>query len=225
MNKIVALKDGGREWGKKYWTPSKWKKNNWMRYEFIKHGISISEKHKFIFFGIAKNAGTSIRSVLKEHISDLVVHPYLQFPIYSNAYDSFFKFAFIRNPWSRFVSAYNYFIEHKLISDVSFKEFVLNKAWDDDGEPLNEHWLQQYYYIQDKNKCWVDFIGRYENIEDDFKNVLQRIGLNSDIELPHRNVSESCSYKEYYDDETKEFIGEKYKRDIELFSYKFKKGE
>jgi len=71
----------------------------------------------------------------------------------------------------------------------------------------------------------IDFIGRFENINDDFKKICKE--LNIERKLPyvrqhvHQDVKRTKHYTEYYDDETKQIVYERYKWDIETFGYKF----
>ena len=139
--------------------------------------------------------------------------------------DEYFKFAFCRNPWDRKVSQYFFgrqqaekghewaVVNKKL--QKPFKDFASGADnWGDfrDG---------QHQWVLDKEgKLGLDFIGKSENLQEDFNYVCEKIGLPQ-MELPHSNKSKHKHYTEYYDEEAKNLFDKNYSKDIEFFNYKF----
>ena len=162
------------------------------------------DKNKCIFIHIPKTAGSSLlqslgkkRSGGRDHVSWLVYHK-------SNAYkfDSYFKFAFVRDPLDRAYSAYNYLLKggnkgHDLIiADMlkkysSFEHFItegLGKGY------FRSHVMflpQSDFVVNDENKIAVDFIGKFENINDDYQYVKDKLGLKSGLKQVNKNISSS----------------------------------
>lgn len=138
-----------------------------------------------------------------------------------------FKFCFVRNPYDRAVSLYFYLkrigdVHHKL----SFKGFVRvlqNRAIPEIGlynrQGLSQCNSQVRWLKNRKRELLVDFIGRFENIEKDFKKLCSELGTKG--QLPHVNRTEHTHYKNYYDDETKRIVANIYAEDLEQFSYAF----
>jgi len=90
------------------------------------------------------------------------------------------------------------------------------------------HMVPQNLYTH----CWrsgkkVDFIGRYENLENDFKVVAKELGLGNNVSLPHINSFSSKRkgkhYTEFYTKEARDMVAEIYADDIKMFGYEFGK--
>lgn len=151
-------------------------------------------------------------------------------------FSKMFSFAFVRNPWDRLVSEYIYRGYSCSFKDFLFKFFP--KEDDDDyakGRDLYRHVIPQVDFLCNKEgEVLVDFVGKFENIVSDFAKVTQTITGKS-LSLPHRNKSSQHKlkkwlsfskgkkqhYSEYYNNETRAFVADKYRQDIELFGYEF----
>ena len=68
----------------------------------------------------------------------------------------------------------------------------------------------------------VDYILRFEHLEDMWNRMFEELDYEPP-KLPKKNVSKHKHYSEYYDDETREFVGHLFKKDIEAFGYEFKR--
>lgn len=137
---------------------------------------------------------------------------------------SLFSFSFVRNPWDRAVSSYSNPDPHLIaqaqglgldVKQMDFKEFVNMMT-----NVAHSHFLPQHQFVLDPTgNPLVDFLGRYENLEEDFRRVCEEIGVRA--LLPHANASQRSDYRRYYDSETAAQINAFYRDDIELFGYRF----
>ena len=121
--------------------------------------------------------------------------------------EQYFSFVFVRNPWDRIMSSYLY--SKSLGYKFTFKSFFNSKAFE-------MHYKPQSYFIN-KN---IDFIGRFENLQEDFNLVCKKLGIEPK-QLPHENKTVHEHYTEWYTDENKELVQDKYFEDIKAFNYKF----
>ena len=208
---------------------------------FRKCGISLNpypyrkytNRYKCIFIHIPKTAGTSILSILGE---GTINRDHAIYNIYRKAdkqkFNKYYKFTFVRNPWDRVVSTYEYLIqggnkfEDKYFEELlkskydTFEKFVMEYL---NKDIIHEHdiFRPQYLYIYDhKGICQVDFIGKYEELNQSFKVISEKLKIPSD--LPRVNLSRRVEYSTYFKKkEIIDKISDLYNRDIQLFDYKF----
>lgn len=146
----------------------------------------------------------------------------------------YFKFAIVRNPYDRCVSEWKY--QTKMFKEKgwfsykrtvlplnSFEEYVKHLFFMYKKGVLNNraHDRQQYLYIfDDKGKFLLDFIGRFENLADDWIIIKDKTGLKTD--LPFENMGlERDDYRKYYNDKTRAMVEKMYAKDLALLGYCF----
>ena len=130
-------------------------------------------------------------------------------------WNSYFKFAFERNPWDRQVSYYYYKTRSKK-NRPSFNAYMRNRK---------KAFIENFSLYTIEDKIAVDFLGRYENLAEDFQAALQHIGITTQIELPNANISTNRDklngYQSYYDANLTKLIEDWYAPEIGALNYKF----
>lgn len=209
----------------------------------------INDKHKFIFMHVPKVAGASIENALKNvsGTTDISMMEQLKrerivAKTLSENLDYHF-FMFVRNPWDRIVSVYRHSMrKRRRFPRLSFsdwlnalRDFYVDKI--DDGRLSTfdkRHARRQTAFVPNYDRRYFKtklngevkniFIGRFEQVSEDFRQVTDWIGLGQ-LKLSHETWG-SCGtvdYIRWYDDETIEKVGELYKSDVEYFGYEFDK--
>ena len=191
----------------------------------------INHEHKFIFVHIPKTAGITVIQMLSRACSvddkfksgHPIYDKYLEF--FGQSIKEYFSFCIVRNPWDRLVSVFHYLQnggrnnkdakQGEMLKDYNFKSFVHDFSFE---KFPYIHFKPQMYFIKSVDN--FDYIGRLENLQEDFNIICDKIGIPRQ-QLPHQNKSKHKHYTEYYDDETREIVAQKYAKDIEYFGYKF----
>jgi len=222
---------------------------------------------KCIFVHIPKTAGQSIERAFLElagttweqrapfllryngdpnlgppRLAHLTADDYIRFGhVTEDEYRSYYKFAFVRDPWARAISLYK---QLKYESKCDFKSFI--------GTHLKQLFDEMYWFVRPQadfiyssnDELLVDFVGRFERLQTDFDQVCQRLNISPRV-LPSSNKSQHrinvkltarwlvhmaqvnrlsafktfVSYAQYYDAETEQAVREIYNRDVRLLGY------
>ncbi|HEY0230355.1 MAG TPA: sulfotransferase family 2 domain-containing protein [Dokdonella sp.] len=207
----------------------------------------ISHRHRFIFFAVPKTGTHSVRRALRAllgpddleqvglferkrfafpelenithgHISALQIKPVLGAPMF----DDYFKFAFVRNPFDRFVS-YCAFVSrdtgHFERSPLAFMKYVVKEL-----RPLERVlYRPQHELLTDADgRLLVDFVGRTEQMQTSYDEICARLGIAA-ATLEQVNASSHNPYWSYYDEELVDLVGAQYQTDLALFNYRFER--
>ena len=198
----------------------------------------ILENQKLLFLHIEKNAGTSITNWLDEYAelhqdkTYLVHHRHVEWSKIPKQYCDYWTFCVIRNPWSRLVSRYKYDMAYYKEKYVLGEGTYFLKVYEELQKGF-KHWLTNNVYItsnidykikwQPQSKvikgCSSINILRYENIDQDFQLVQNKLKWYKN--LPKTNSTSPCNYRDYYTQELKSLVAEKYYEDIKKFNYTF----
>ncbi|PSJ17036.1 sulfotransferase family 2 domain-containing protein [Nitrosomonas supralitoralis] len=213
---------------------TRWKQYKLLRQRVSSDGYSLKPYDDLhcIFIHIPKTAGISVCQALFGCLGGghLTARTY-QVIFGAECYKNYFKFAFVRNPWDRLVSAYVFlkkggldeqdkiWAREHLDKFDNFQSFVMHGLTSSDIY-CGLHFIPQCEYVVNKdNEIDVDFIGRFETLESDFEILAKRLGVSAN--LSKINHSQKGDYRSYYNDASAEVVAKLYSRDIELFDYSF----
>jgi hypothetical protein len=212
----------------------------------------LAPEKRFIFIHVPKAAGTSVNGALSLHdafypvrgakpearrkhaekiglpaaAAELGVHASAKRFIAAlgrEAYDRYFKFTFVRNPWDVAVSWFHYRLINATVAGHkeaeaagSFAAYVKTILTRDDAHV----WvgLQHPLLLDDTGQLAIDFIGRYESLADDFMTLTTRLDIET-LELDHFNQSYHAPWPQLYSRDTFAIVAALVARDAALFGY------
>ncbi|MDF9801090.1 hypothetical protein OKW21_006353 [Catalinimonas alkaloidigena] len=231
--------------------------------------VIVFHNYKAAYFAIPKVANSSFKAMSVDLLADSIDNEYLdsQWKPYpfrnangrkylakqrilvnelNEVESSYWKFAFVRDPWDRLASCFSEKINKKdangkpvtsknhidgvsrayikkygkrVYKDMPFHEFV-DLVCDLPDKEADEHFISQNKFLtNEEGKVVVDYVGKLENLEYDFNYIKQKCKFPDHIHMPHLLKSSKGMYDKYYDDALRVKVRERYKNDIEMFDY------
>lgn len=135
---------------------------------------------------------------------------------YGTLWNDAFTFAFVRNPYTRFQSCY-------VATGIDLKMDINDFLEDPENfkEAMKEHAVffrpQVDYLLDDKGEQLVDFIGRFEKLEEHWNIVAGRI-KNYKKTFPHLHRTDRPHQE--LTPASKDILYQIYEEDFEMFDYK-----
>lgn len=189
--------------------------------------LQLGTRQPFIFVHINKTGGTSIGNAIGLSVKNHQTAKEIIKRIGQTQWDSAYKFTFVRNPWDRIVSLYEY--RHKknktkiASRGLKFEQWIsktIGKEQDSYYYDNPKSFQTQTEWLKDpQGNISIEAIGRFEYINEDFDKISQTIGLQ--VQLPHLNASSRAPYQSYYTDQSRATVASWFREDIERFEYRF----
>jgi hypothetical protein len=205
----------------------------------------LSERFKTIFVHIPKTAGQSIEHVfLAKHglgwdtraplllranhdpargpkrLAHLYAREYVELGyVDGRAFDSFFRFSVVRNPYARVISQYRFKMQERRGEPLTLKEYIDQRVLPDSSDWEFHNMVPQATFVLDRGgKVIVDEILRFEDLPGAFAPVAQRI-FGEAVKLPHVNRSTGPDVADEFDAGLKRLVYRRYEKDFDLFGY------
>ena len=206
----------------------------------------VSHRHRFIFAAVPKTDTHAVRQALREQLGDedveqvglfvdrrfpwqdlaAIRHGHLSLTqvrphLGEAAFDGYLKFAFVRNPFDRFVSYCAFMLRGGDVFERRPREVMRNFLFE---QPPEQHILFQpqasLLVDGDGETLLTDVVGRVEDMQASYDAICARIGIPS-RPLDRVNGTRRGDYRRYYDSDLADAVAARYAQDLDLFGYTF----
>lgn len=198
----------------------------------------LDHTHRYVFIAVPKTGSISVHFTLGH--GDNIPEPPLYHQSITTALQNhpecanYLKFGIIRNPWARTLSLYNDFtlkrihqysgqIRHDkpLFGEfANFEDFcvnVKNTPW------INDIFLQSQTSLLELNGVpAMNYIGRFENLHEDFQTICKMIGVDvGPLQQHNTGKYDNSNHRQHYTAIARDAIAALYHDDIERYGYEF----
>lgn len=199
-------------------------------------------ERNLVFVHVSRTGGTSISLLLRDQIPDIkqFLNQHSSIieakSILGKSFAQCYKFAFVRNPWDRFVSWYALIgktlygsnVSDDELRDPAFKHWKqfdsFLELWSKLEIQIDGIWykeLSQWDQISDQGgRLLVDDIGKFETFDIDVHRIFKKAGL---IYYPQAKLNQSLHhhYSIYYSDFARDLVESVFQDDVKNFNYSF----
>ena len=186
----------------------------------------LSDGRSLAFVHINKTGGTSIAKALDLQPKCHLTVSEMQARLSAERWLRALKFAFVRNPWDRAVSHYEYRVQTNQTSlggrPLTFDQWLRRVYVERDPQFYDQPKMfqPQSEWLKDASgKMAVDFVGRFEDFGRQFALLTERLGIEA--RLPHLNGTRRDNYQRYYSPELVQIVADQFSEDIERFGYMY----
>ena len=201
---------------------------------FLNSDLSIYKKFlqkNSILVHIPKTAGRSIiNSIYGNDLKNCGHRTYFfyKYLFTKKRIQNMYTFSFVRNPYSRLFSAYNFLKKGgENLHDLNAKRDYID-CFKDFNEFINFglenavknnviHFVPQYNFITDKGDILIDYVGKFESLEKDLKVISSKVDFESSFKL---TKSKRNTYN--FTEKNCDIIESVYLRDFLIFNYERK---
>ena len=219
----------------------------------------VSRRHDAVFVEVPKAGCSVVKRVMqysehggRPHEEPASVHDRSTPPLGAPLRDKFdpdelygepsryFRFAFVRNPYSRALSCYlekvagvQWLRDMRLPmlgfepdAEVTFAQF-LRRVAEQDPADMDIHWAPQQFLLS-FGRIRYGFLGRFESFHQDLLAVVEHLGMTVPEDLLRRRTAHTTNarakLRHYYDDECVALVREIYRLDFETLGYGYELG-
>ncbi len=188
---------------------------------------TLRERHlrPYVFIHINKTGGSSVERALGIRLDHSTAAEKFE-QLGSAAWSRKYVFTFVRNPWDKVVSHYHYRVKTNQTGlaekPLPFEEWLQKVYVERDHRYYDKPRMfmpQRQWLIAESGELLVDYVGRFERLEDDFGHVCNELGLQA--RLGHAKPSSRGTYHQYYSDEGRAIVEEHFAEDLDAFGYTF----